>query len=94
MNSETQFQIDNEFETKEDNFKVDYESEYRILQIKFNSLLHYAECLYNENMQYKYCNTRLRSQLSSTSKNLAEKEKMFLLLKSIHNINEHKKSTY
>lgn len=79
--NEMQFQLDNE----EKNNYIELESKYLLLKLKFDLLLNYAESIYNENRELKYCNMRLRSQLSSTSKNLAEKEKMFLLLKSIHN---------
>ena len=79
--NEMQFQLDNE----EKNNDIELEAKYLLLKMKFDSLINYTESIYNENKELKYYNMRLRSQLSSTSKNLAEKEKMFLLLKSIHN---------
>ena len=79
--NEMQFQLDNE----EKNIDIELEAKYLLLKMKFDSLINYTESIYNENKELKYYNMRLRSQLSSTSKNLAEKEKMFLLLKSIHN---------
>lgn len=79
--NEMQFQLDNE----EKNNDIELEAKYLLLKMKFDSLINYTESIYKENKELKYYNMRLRSQLSSTSKNLAEKEKMFLLLKSIHN---------
>jgi|688.fasta_scaffold08560_26 hypothetical protein len=65
--------------------RIDYKDEYDMLYIKFSSLLKYTESLYNENINLKCHNLTLKSRLSSTSNNLAEKEKMFLLLKSFYN---------
>lgn len=79
--NEMQFQLDNEEKIND----IELEAKYLLLKMKFDSLINYTESIYNENKELKYYNMRLRSQLSSTSKNLAEKEKMFLLLKSIHN---------
>ena len=79
--NEMQFQLDNEEKIND----IELEAKYLLLKMKFDSLINYTESIYKENKELKYYNMRLRSQLSSTSKNLAEKEKMFLLLKSIHN---------
>lgn len=85
--NEIEVQIKKEFDDEFATYKndTDYKDKYEILCIKFNSLLNYAELLYNENTRLQYDNLRFKSRLSSTSKNLAEKEKMFLILKSIYN---------
>ena len=41
--------------------------------------------LENENNQLKYDNVRLRSHLFSTTSSLTEKERLFLLLKTMYN---------
>jgi len=68
------------------NIESDYEKlkeENELLQIRHSSILKFMEILYNQNKELKIENFRLKSKLSFTSRNLAEKERLFLLLKSI-----------
>lgn len=70
---------------EENREQFDYKVKYELSQLKVNSLLIYTEMLENENKQLKYDNVRLRSHLFSTTSSLAEKERMFLLLKTMYN---------
>jgi|688.fasta_scaffold00008_97 hypothetical protein len=85
--NEIEVQIKEEFDDEFATYKkdTDYKDKYEILCIKFNSLLNYTELLYNENTRLQSDNLRFKMRLSSTSQNLAEKEKMFLILKSVYN---------
>jgi len=60
-------------------------TEYKILQTKFNSVIWYLDILKKENVDLKYENLRLKNKLSLTSRELAEKERLFLLLKTSYN---------
>lgn len=68
------------------NIESDYEKlkeENELLQIRHSSILKFMEILYNQNKELKNENFRLKSKLSFTCRHLAEKERLFLLLKSI-----------
>lgn len=57
-------------------------NKHELLQIKLNAILKFSKTQYEQNRELKYENIRLKSKLSSTSKHLAEKEKLCLFLKS------------